>query len=89
MTKELFDLEKALNDPAAMFDEPDDVINMSGISNKNKLKILEQWEHDARSLAVAEEEGMAGGEESMLGRVLNAIAKLGMNKRPKTSTKHG
>ena len=39
-----------------------------------KLSLLRQWEQTARSLSVAETEGMAGGEENKLGRVELAIA---------------
>jgi len=38
-----------------------------------KLSLLRQWEQTARSLSVAESEGMGGGEENMLGRVELAI----------------
>jgi hypothetical protein len=39
-----------------------------------KLALLRQWEQTARSLSVAESEGMGGGEENKLGRVELAIA---------------
>ena len=41
-----------------------------------QLKLLRQWEQDARGLAEAESEGMGGGEESMLGRVREALHAL-------------
>jgi hypothetical protein len=53
--------------------------------------LLRQWERDARGLAVAEEEGMSGGEESMLGRVRHAIQALGEDEAEAAApaTKHG
>jgi hypothetical protein len=47
-----------------------------------KLKILQQWELDARQLAVAEEENMIGGEENMIGRVSKALLALGGRQDP-------
>jgi hypothetical protein len=46
------------------------------MSNVLKLKLLHQWDHDARLLAEAEGEGMGGGEESMLGRVRQTLRQL-------------
>ena len=57
-----FDLEAALLDPALSFDEPQDVVKARDLSNDVKLRLLKQWERDARALSVAEEEGMTGGE---------------------------
>jgi hypothetical protein len=44
------------------------------LSREMKLALLRQWEQTARSLSVAESEGMGGGEENKLGRVELAIA---------------
>jgi hypothetical protein len=86
-----FKLEDALVDPALSFDEPKDVVNAPDLSREVKLKLLQQWERDARALSVAEEEGMTGGEESMLARVLRAQRDLGLDESPALSqtTKHG
>jgi len=71
-----FDLVTALRDPAAVFGEPEDVLKRQDLSREIKLKVLRQWERDALELSTAEYEGMAGGEESMLGRVKRAIEML-------------
>lgn len=86
-----FNLEKALADPASAFAEPRDVLADQDLSRDAKLQLLHQWERDARELAVAEEEGMTGGEESMLARVRQALLQLGVERpQDKTqSTKHG
>lgn len=58
------DIEDALSDPALSFDQPMDVVTDPRLSRAAKLKLLTQWERDAQLLAVAENEGMDGGEES-------------------------
>jgi hypothetical protein len=85
------DVKKALLDPAGTFAAPDDIVQRPDLPRGTKLQMLEQWEREARSLAVAEEEGMTGGEESMLGRVRRAIAALGGNGDEPSgpTTKHG
>ena len=83
-----FDIERALADP---FAEPRDVLADRRLSRDTKLRLLQQWERDARELAVAEDEGMTGGEESMLGRVRHALRHLGAEEHadPSQTTKHG
>jgi hypothetical protein len=60
------DLQTMLRDPAAVFSTPRDVLDRPGLTRDERLAILRQWERDARGLSVAEEEGMGGGEESLL-----------------------
>jgi len=89
--KRAFNLEAALLDPALAFDQPQDVVTARDLPRDVKLHLLQQWERDARALAVAEEEGMTGGEESMLARVLRAQLDLGVEESPAPAqtTKHG
>jgi hypothetical protein len=49
-----------------------------------------RWTYDATELAVAEEEGMNGGEASNLHRVLNALVSItgGFNVEHTGPTKH-
>jgi hypothetical protein len=86
-----FNLERALIDPAAAFAEPRNVLADRNLSRDTKLRLLRQWERDARELAVAEDEGMTGGEESMFGRVRRALQQLGAEEHidPPQTTKHG
>jgi hypothetical protein len=70
------DIDAALANPSAHFGDPQAVLSHTGLSRKLKLKLLNQWEQDARLLAEAENEGMGGGEESMLARVRNALRTL-------------
>ena len=71
------DLEAALLNPAGCFKEPRDVLAERRLTREQKLRVLRQWDQDARQLAVAEEENMTGGEENMVGRVSKAILALG------------
>src|SRR3954468_49177 len=57
----------------SFFAEPKDVVVHRTLSREVKLKILREWEQDARRLSASEGEGFCGGEESMLGRVEDAI----------------
>jgi hypothetical protein len=74
MKKELFD--RARQDPAAVFDAPEDVISEDGLSNEQKIEVLRRWEYNASEGAVALEEGMPGEESDLLRRILVAIGKL-------------
>jgi hypothetical protein len=47
-------VEAIMADPTATFAQPRDVLADPRFSREIKLKILRRWEHDARSLAVAE-----------------------------------
>jgi hypothetical protein len=67
------DIEAALQHPRSVFPEPRDVVAHPTLSREMKLAILREWELDARRLSASEGEGFCGGEESMLGRVEDAI----------------
>ena len=86
-----FDLESAVLDPAGTFATPADVIADPRLDRESKLRLLRQWERDARALEVAEEENMGGGEVSMLGRVRTALDALGDegSGASNQTTKHG
>ena len=71
-----FDFRRAMADPSAYFSQPRDVLARRGLAYATKLRLLQVWEEDARRLAVADDEGMSGGEESMHGRVLAALQQL-------------
>jgi hypothetical protein len=70
------DMKTAILDPAAVFNEPEQICDHPELSSDQKLQLLRQWERDALNLSVAEGEGMAGGEESRLRRVRRAIDAL-------------
>jgi len=68
--------DKSLMNPADVYSEPDQVLQDASLTQEQKMKILKQWEYDARELEVAEEENMEGSAPSMLRDVLKAILEL-------------
>ncbi len=69
-------IEAILQDPAAVYDKPADLLKDSRLSDEQKLKVLEQWEYDAEELLVATEENMPGPEETQLDDILAAKQQL-------------
>lgn len=80
------DIDAALANPSAYFAQPRDVLADPRLPRELQLKLLNQWEQDARGLAEAESEGMGGGEESMLARVRQALRALD---RPQETSMNG
>lgn len=70
------DLERARLDPSAVFGAPEQVVATPQLTREEKIEILRRWSHDAGELAVAEEEGMGGGEPALLDRILVALDQL-------------
>lgn len=85
------DLSRALLDPASMFESPDELLRLASLSNDKKVEILCSWAYDATELAVAEEEGMGGGEDSGIGPVMEALDGItgGLDSEHVAPTKHG
>ncbi len=71
------EVEKALQDPAAIFASPESVVTEATLSRSQKVDILMRWEYDAAEQAVALEEGMPGRETGMQRRILLALHQLG------------
>ena len=90
MSAAKLDLETAQRDPSRHFAEPQDIVDAAGLDRATKLKLLEEWERDARGLAVAEDEGLDGGEAPMLARIRHARRALAADEpATKGATKHG
>jgi len=70
------ELRTALFDPASVFASPSDVVSHGALSTRQKIEILRRWEYDAAEQAVALEEGMPGGEDDLLRRILLALEQL-------------
>jgi len=87
----IIDIAAALRDPGRYFAEPREILDAFGLDRETKLRLLEEWEQDARSLAVAEEEGLSDSEPSMLSRIRQARHALGGPGATPASgtTKHG
>ena len=77
VTARPINVERALVDPRAMFQEPVEVLACADLDDAHKRQILECWRQSALELQVADDEAMTGGEEPMLKRVLDAIRTLG------------
>jgi len=58
--------------PSTYYDEPHEVVADSSLSKAQKVEALNTLEQDARQLAEASSEGMAGGERNKLHDVLIA-----------------
>jgi hypothetical protein len=71
----MIDVERAMQDPAAVFTRPKDVID-APLTRKQKISILNSWAYDARELEVAEEEGMVGTAQISLHQVLESLKRL-------------
>ncbi|MFQ5972644.1 MAG: hypothetical protein ACE5Q3_09940 [Alphaproteobacteria bacterium] len=74
-------LEKALLDPTAVFTSPEEVLARADLSKSQKRLVLRRWLEDAIALSVAEEEGMVGGEPSLIERVCEALSTLDRDAR--------
>ena len=77
MSTRAVNLEAALRDPASAFAAPEDVAAHAGLTREQKIEILRLWEYDAAEAEVATEEGMPGGNDDLLRRILLALDGLG------------
>jgi hypothetical protein len=69
-------LERALDDPADLFENPDAVVRHPTLTWEQKVQILNNWQLDASRLEGSEGEGMRGEDAPMLNRVRIALAAL-------------
>ena len=67
-------LEPALTNPATVFGSPNAVLQRAGLTHREKVAILAEWERDARALLVAADESMTGSNGEG-GTLLAAIEK--------------
>jgi len=70
------DLERALNDPADLFENPDAVVHHPALTREQKTQILNNWQLEASRLEGSEGEGMMGENAPMLHRARVALATL-------------
>jgi len=73
MTAPGANIEQALQDPASVFATPEEVAAHAGLTREQKIEILRLWEYDAAEAEVATEEGMPGGNDGLLQRILLAL----------------
>lgn len=82
--------EKIIANPASFFDHPLDLVKSGQLTRTQKKEALDKWEMDSRLLSVATEEGMGGGEPSLLDEVAEAKVALNIHdERPAGPTKLG
>ncbi len=67
------DLKQAQLDPGSVFSSPEQLRDHHALTKEQKIDILRRWAYDASELAVAEEEGMVGGEPSQLAQILSVL----------------
>ncbi|SEA27408.1 hypothetical protein SAMN05660420_01683 [Desulfuromusa kysingii] len=70
------DIQRAMLNPAAEFTNPTDVFQQQSLTREQKIKILRQWEYDARELAVADDENMPGGPPNQLDEIVQILCRL-------------
>jgi hypothetical protein len=68
-----------IENPTAHVATPTDLLKLQELSVREKRQALDNWEEDARRLAVATDEGMTGGEPSRLAEVAEAKNTLGVS----------
>jgi hypothetical protein len=54
-----------IDNPAAAFDKPSDVVQDAALTHEEKRDALNTWEQDARQLMTASNEGMPGPHEGL------------------------
>ncbi len=74
--------EEVIANPSRGFAHPSEVISAAELSQADKVKVLKQWELDARLFQVAPKEGMSGGEANMLADVMKAQKLLAKQSTP-------
>lgn len=67
------EFDRAVQDPASVFAQPEDVLQDEALTREQKVEILRRWEYNASEEAVALEEGMPGDETGLLRRILIAL----------------
>ena len=75
----MVDVKKALLNPSAVFERPEEIVQSNELSRDQKIEILGRWEYDVRQLQVADEESMTAPrpEPVTLDAVLKALRALG------------
>lgn len=70
------DFGEALNDPASVFGQLENVLAPTTLSKEQKIEILRRWLYNTEEEAVALDEGMPGEETDVLRQVLVALGTL-------------
>jgi hypothetical protein len=79
----VMDFDRAMKNPASVFDTPEAVSASTELAAEQKLAILLQWKDQLLQFQAADDEGMrrsegaAGVTTDVLGRVINILSRLG------------
>ena len=79
----VMDLDRAMKNPASVFDAPEAVSASTELTAEQKLAILLQWKDQLLQFQAADDEGMrrsegaAGVTTDVLGRVISTLARIG------------
>lgn len=73
--------EDVIQTPEKVFHDPAEVLKASGLSHKDKLKALHNWEQDEKALLVADDENMTESHirhdtQLVIEKIQNAERKL-------------
>jgi hypothetical protein len=72
-------VDKAIADPSRVFPDPMAVLAASGLSREEKVKVLQNWELDAKRLLESADENMTderGREKNQLPEIHKALRAL-------------
>lgn len=71
------EIERALNNPSAVFGRPRDVLTREGLTREQRIEVLRRWAYDEQQILVAQEENMTGSRPPVLDEILAALRELG------------
>jgi hypothetical protein len=87
----MVDIDRAMINPAAVFQHPDEVVEHPQLTREQQIEILRRWAYDACAMEVAEEENMTSPYASGLEQIMHALHTLGVESHSNRAapTKHG
>lgn len=74
--KSSLDLLRGLEDPAAIFDEPEEILQRSGVPRDVKIALLHRWERLVSAQPDPATTPTSEGEPPLLGRIIRALNAL-------------
>jgi hypothetical protein len=81
-SNDCMDIDRAMKDPASVFDTPETLAAATELTDEQKLAILLQWKDQLLQLQAADDEGMRRSEgvavvtSDILGRVTSIISRV-------------
>jgi hypothetical protein len=78
----MVDISRAMINPAAVFQDPEEVVDHPRLTREQQIEILRRWAYDACAMEVAEEENMTSPYESGLEQMVQALQTRGVGLGP-------